>query len=304
MDDYKFIIHNSSTNRFGQGKITCVANGTLSALSYHANNLLITPKQDGHTTIKQVTSKQFIFDTNILVPPSDTMNWIQPNISDKKFVSDVWLHTYIPDSFIATGISMDNHFIIRDVKKKFNAGITDWNLTSNVTTDKDINYDGDYSHDSKAGFINAWMGYTREKPIYDLDSGEFSLVSQEVKPLIAITDKLMRRADIEKKNAEIGVKNSNIHDNYWKAYLANLSSLAVFSTIKLSVSFQNQFKRVRLLDSIMFKEVDTQNSHASMEYSSGLYIVSKVGRILSNKQYITVLELCRESINQPLGKVS
>jgi hypothetical protein len=304
VETYKLLIQHTESGRQGQNKISCVVTGILSALKYHKNNILITPKQDGITTIQQITSKNFIFDSNVISTGTDTMNWIQHGISDKKFINSVWMHTYIPDSFLAVGISMDNHFIIRDIKKKFQSGIFDWRLSSRVDTDKDISYDGDYTIQSKAGFINAWMGHKRIKPIYDLDSGEFSSVSQEIKPLIAITNKLMRRAEIESKNAEIGVTSSNVHSNYWKAYLANLSSLAIFSTVKISVSFQNQFKNVRVLDSVMFREVDTQNSQVSMEYSSGLYIVSKVGRILSNRQFLTVLELCRESNNQPLGDVA
>lgn len=303
LEDYKLVIQKTIELRQGLNSKKYIVTGMLSALLYHKNNLLITPKQDGVTTIQQIASKNFIFDSNITSLNTDFMNWIQYNISDKKFINDVWLHTYIPNSFLAIGISMDNRFILRDIRKKFEDGGFDWRLSSRSESVKDISYDGDYTIEKKSGFINAWLGYKRIKPIYDLETGDFEEINQEVKPLLAITDKLLRNVDIEEKNAEIGVKSSNVHSNYWKAYLNNLSNLVVFSTVKVTLSFSNQFKKVRVLDSVMFSEVDTENSNTSMESSSGLYIVTKVGRILSNRQYITILDICRESNNQPIGAV-
>lgn len=301
IDDVKLLVQKASFSRQGTEKINCTVKGILSKLEYHKINKFITDKQDGIQTIKNVVSKNFIFDSNVSLT-NDKMNWIQYNISDKKFINDVWLHTYIPNSFLAVAISLNNKFILRDIKKKFQSATFDWNLTAVSNSEKDIVYDGDYVIQNNSGWINAWTGYKRTKSFYDLEDGEFTEVTSDVKPIIALTNKLMRNVKIEKKNSEIGYISDNVHSNYWKAYLNNLSSLAIFSTVEIKLSFQNQFKKVQVLDSVMFKEINTTGKN-SMEYSSGLYIISKVIRILSKRQFITTLTLVRESFNQPKGNL-
>lgn len=303
IDDTSLLIMSSNCSRHGVEKIRCTVTGILNKLTYHKTNVQITGKQDGLTTLKQITGKNFIFDSNIITTNTDnTMYWIQHGISDKKFINKVWLHTYIPNSFISVAISSDNRFIVRDIKKKFSSGSYDWKLTSSLDSPKDISYDGDYSIETKQGFINSWLGYKRVKKVYDVEDGLLLEFSHDTKPLIALTNKLIRNVEIESKNAEIGYISDNVHSNYWLAYLQNISNLAVASTVCLKTSFQNQFKRVKPLDSVMFKEISTDFKGA-MEYSSGLYIVSNVTRILGNRQYLTCLEMCRESHNQPLGNL-
>jgi hypothetical protein len=299
LSDVKLLILKSQIINESLFSKTFTVKGITSHLSYKTTKTRITNKIPGSQALKEVAGKHFIVDSN-LSETDDAMNWIQPGISDRKFIQDdIWMYTYIPDSFLAIGISSDSRFIIRDVKKRMKEDY-DWRLTPFLEKDNDINYDGDFINNSNNGLINAFMGYERFKLVYDIEEGEIAEINEEIKPLMALTKKLIRNAEEEKRYAEIGIINENVHKNYHRAYLRNMASLSLFSTKILTCSYQSMYKPNRVLDTVFFYEVD---SDGLAEHNSGLYLTSKVTRQLGNKTFKTKIDICRESINQPAGNL-
>lgn len=301
LDDLQLVIHSMMAYRTGDDYIVYNITGLYYKIDYLDTRIFITDKINGATALKQIGSKFFNVDSN-LSETADSMYWKQYNISHKKFINDIWLYTYIPESFISIGIDIKGNMKIRDIKKLLSKSTTDWDLGNNRDVKNHIDYDGDYVITSQAGFINAWLGAGRNKFLYDLDAGNGLIQNEDVKPLMALTRKLLINANREKKAFENGIINENVHENYWRAYLRNIISLAIFSTVKLTWSFNNDYRDIHVLDTILFKEsAPTGNKISSSEYSSGIYINTKVSRILSQKSMVTIVESCREGFNQPEG---
>ncbi len=283
----------------GNNRLQISALGVIASLSYITiANKQITDKKSSIEVIKEIANKHFRVDTNIN-SSNDSQNWIQPNITDKAFIDQLALHTYLDDSFLATAICYDNTFRIRDIKKTAIEKYK-YKFTNNVKQSNDIYRTGISEFVSESGFINCWVGYGREKLIHSLEEGTTDKVIEDITPLIALTKKLTRRADIEKRSAVSGIHNENTHSKYHQAALRNIMGLAVFSSERNRISFDNQLINIHPLDLVMFKQAEI-NSNQSSEFESGLYFVGAIGRSLSNSTLTTTIDLYRESSNAIRG---
>jgi len=278
--------------------------GILSALPYITDSQLsISTSKSGVEVLKDIVSKNFKTKFNIL-KSNDKQIWIQPNSSDKKFVNELWMHSFLNNSFIATAISAESKFILKDIKKDLDRSFGkefDFRFTNTPKTSTDIPYDRDYILETQTGFLNNWMGYGREKLVYLLETGLDEFILEKPDPILSLTKELARRSGIEKRFAGTEMQNDNTHDKYWEAFLNNLTNLAVIGSVSLTLSFHNLFAPIQLLDLAMFRD-DALSEPGSAEFHSGLYYVSKVTRIVGKKQFITMVKLVRESLNQVQNK--
>lgn len=303
MIDVRLIVTRMDPVRSGDQKRIFAVVGMMSAVAYLNNDkIFISDKKSGVEVVKEIASQHFDTGSTFNVGKSqDIQHWVQANISNRAFINQCWIHSDIPNSFIACGISTDNKFILKDIKKDLSQPFR-WRFISEIEKDNDISYDGDFGIDMNGGFINNWLGYKREKLIYNLEDGTEEFISEELKPVVALAKELTRRADVEKRAATAGIKNENVHPNFWQAHLRNLSNLAVFGSVKLVVSFHNRFEKIRILDQVMFKEDSLSNvKTASSSYLSGIYYVSKVARTVEHRQFVTTCEILRESLNEQKG---
>lgn len=304
LTDIKLVPMRMVPSRVGANKHMLVANGFYSALGYlNTDRVFISNKLSGIEVIKQVASKYFstsgVFNVDKGV---DSMNWIQSAMPDRNFVNQMWMHSNLPNSFPAVGISSDGKFILKDIKVEL-AKDYRWRFTpKTVDAKRDIFYDGDATLDINTGFINNWVGYTREKTLYNLEAGDESILSNITKPIMSLTKEITKRVDIEKRYAQAGIQSDNVHPEYWSSYLRNLSSLATLAAVKNTVSFSDYYKPIRVLDLVMFKEDSTENPLEASEYKSGLHFVTKVARQLQNSKLTTIVELSRESMNSQKGE--
>lgn len=304
----KLYVSNLKSARAGQDKYKIEIVGLYSEKRYLAEPLMkIYGNKSGVEVIKEVTKDHFEPDFNI-DKSNDSMNWIQHNVSDKRFVRDVWLHSYIPNSFIMTGITSDGKYRVRDVLKDVTAkrdGNYDYRFTPEIkdTKDKrDLIYDGDYLIDANTGFNNMWMGYGKEKKVQGFESGTDSSLLEEIKPLLAQSSKLMRDSLVAKRVGTTVPLTDNVHENYWKAYLKNLQYLVTFSNTEIAVSVPKIFFPIRILDLVMFVDREIKGGGFSGFYS-GLYFVTKVSRTVQNRQFVTTILLSREGFNEAKGNL-
>jgi hypothetical protein len=297
--DAKLAITKCVSQRVGEGKRYVSVVGMYSALDYLNNSqFFISDAKSGVEVIRDIVSKYFKPVFNISAS-NDLQRWISPGISDRRFVEQMWHHSYLPDSFIAVGISSDGQFILKDVKAELKTKY-DWNLTKEVRVGGvDLTFNNDAVTESNTGFINSWLGYGKSNTVYDLEAGTQETITSVPEPVVALTKQLARRANVEAKNASSCIQNDNVHSNYWLASLQNLTSLASFSAISVTLSYSGGFFPMRVLDKVMFSDDDIQSRrNASAEFHSGIYFISRISRTLANRQLNTVLLLVRESFNQ------
>lgn len=282
------------TSGSGSDLITIYVAGMLNAIPYSNESVqFISQPKSAVEVMKEVTSKYFVPDFNI-TRSTGRQRWIQPNTSTKKFVNELWLHTNIMPSFPAIAVTMDGRFRLRDIFKLVGEDY-DWRFINLVSEDNDIKFDDDYTLKSRSGFVNSWVGYGREKLVYNLDDSTSQSVLKHSNPIIAITKELARREGINKRFASVAAVNSNVHPSYWEAYQHNLVSLASMGNINLTASFLNNFKMIRVLDLVMFQDTNNDNVR---RHHAGLYLVARVARTLSNRQFSTTVVLTRESFNE------
>lgn len=287
----------------GQGKRTVVLSGFLTNVSYIYNSeMTISDKKSAVEVMRDVAERHnFTPDFNVDTS-SDQQHWIQPNVTAKKFVNDLWLHADRTDSFLAMALTVDSKFMIRDMRTLVEQDFQ-WRFTPFVEEPWDIPYDTNIGIKSNTGFINYWAGYGQNKLIFDLEDEDFRFITEEAKPIIALTREISRKAGLEKRYVNTGMQNDNVHKNYWQASLRNLTNLVIFGAVTVTVSFRDRFRNIRPLDKVMFREQDVADPNIATEFHSGLYIVTKVCHRIQNRQFVTTVELNRESFNQVVGNV-
>lgn len=286
--------------REGHNAITIELRGILNKHKYIGENKIwSSSKKTGIAVMKEIAENHFGVQYNVLVSQEDEMYWIQPNITDRQMINDIWLHSYRSNSFVILGISGDNKLIIKD--PKLDSGY-DWKFSYKDSVG--INISGDYSFESKAGFLNHWMGYGRNRSIYDLETNEMPEINESFKPIMALASSFNRHADlIDKRQAEFRPTGENVHNKWWDAYKRNLTSLALFSSTKVVLSYYMQFEMMRVLDRAMFNDDRPDRPRSSSEYLDGIYYITKITRGVANKQFNTTVELCREVPNKIAGSI-
>jgi hypothetical protein len=302
LQDISLVVTSVAPIRSGDSKRNISVTGLMSKLPYiSTDRVSISDSKSGIEVLKEITSRYFNTTNFNITKSIDKMYWVQSSLTDRQFINQLWMHSDVPDSFIACGISSDGNFILKDIKKDLKTKFK-WRFTNDQVEKNDIGFDGDFVINLNSGFINHWVGYPREKLIYDLEAGTESKIMETATPITALTTEISRRADIEKRYAVAGVQNENVHANFWQAYLRNLTNLGVLGSVGLILSFGNRFEKIRVLDQVMFKEDDVATPKGeSSEFLSGIYFVSSVTRILQNRQFATTVKIARESFNQLKG---
>lgn len=249
--------------------------------------------------ITQAIAGTLRLDTNILFT-NDRMNWIQHNISTRKFINDTYLRMNLGKSFPAIAISLDNKFIIKDVKKSISGlGVLnyDWRLTPSPSRSTDIIYDGDYVEESNAGIINNWLGYGKRISQYNIEDNAVEDIEPELGTgLLAMTNVVAIDTTIEYRYGGIKHLNPDVHDKYHESHLHNLTQLAINSKHKITCKGSSGYKAVRPLDTAMLIDKDTTTG-ITTDATSGLYLITKVSRTIIDNTLTTLIQAVRESDN-------
>jgi len=232
----------------------------------------------------------------------DAQTWIQHNIPSKAFVNHVWMHSYLPSSFVAVGISIDGKFILKDIIKELSIYPRGrWVMSTFDEKMDSIAIDGLVSIDSESGFFNFWYGYERKQYHYSLDDGIDFLMTTKTKPVTVSS--LNRTKGLYDRLSPFRPRNDNVHENYWEAYSQNLGYLVNFSSTRVEVTFPRYLKDMRVLDVVLVKLPEAGETVAS-HLSSGLYVITKLSRSITNKRIATTCVLCKESLDSLKGEVS
>jgi len=303
MTNVKFrILGKPYISKLTQHKYLIKLTGLLDNIKYYSDcKVNIVGPMSGIEAVIGAAGNHFSVDTNVQ-KSQDRQNWIQPNVSDKAFINQVWMHSYLLGSFPAIGISSRGDFILRDVKKLAKSGYT-WVFTStDVSKENEIAFDT-WSLGSATGFINAWSGYEREKPVWDIDTGSSQIIKPSLQTIMAPSSDLDRMADVGKRAQEFGLLTENVHTNYHLAFQQNLGYLSVFSSGSVVLlQFSGRYVDLKVLDLVFLRDLDI-NLQGSEGYYSGSYLIAKIARIVESKNFTTLVQLTRESLGELIGNL-
>lgn len=304
MEETYLIPTKVTPNKIGEHKYQIRIVGIFHKMNYLTDRKVsITDKLKSTDAIKKVVSPYFEFETN--VSASDTMNWIQPNTTDKAFVSHIWKHSYIPGSFPAIAITIKGIFRYLDLKKVMQDPYK-FRFVDKKEKENDILFEAGYSVNNASTFLNQIAGYGKKQLVANLEDGTFTLLQQNpAKPSLALSDKIQATSDIAPRyDAHTYQSADNVHPFFWKAKLQNAINLFTMTSVKVSLFFHNQFHKVKPLDLVYFKEEEPLSQKTtSSETLTGLYFITKTSRIIENKTYKTYVEIVRETPNSIRGKL-
>lgn len=294
------------THPLGNDKRMVLIKGFMDNMGWlNTTHCRIFPNKTAIEVMQEVAGTCFpLIETNGLTS-QDRMTWIQPNISNKRFINEVWMHTNLPNTTPVVAISMEGKFIVKALNQ---LDKVDWYLTCGDLLDKEkfIPYQGGYSLESRSGFFNSWFGYGRHKKLFNWEAGNTVFSDQDVKVFLAQARTLNRQAETKPRYDNASFLNDNVHPAYWDAFLRNMSYLTSGSSVKLTCRVVNYYFDIAVLDSVIFLDRiqgvgANQSKLEAQKFVSGRYVVSKVVRNISNRSFSIMLELNKETMNEEEG---
>lgn len=228
------------------------------------------------------------------VRSKDHMFWLQSNMSNYRFLYELWQHQYIPDSIWLTAIDFEGQPIMTDLRKQAKSQPKVMLTTGNTTTDNTYSILDAFDVRSNSGITNNFGGYAKTKPIHNMDEARTTTAQKKEKVLLAETDSFNRAYNVETE-APYALQTSNVHMYYQSAPLTNKSMYLSLKAFQLDVTVEGKFVPVELLDYVMLKDIQP-NGQAQEDYS-GLYMVGKIAHQIANKKIYTHITVWRESQN-------
>lgn len=293
----EYVITKCTFSRSGEQMWTVQIYGIQNAMSYLAESKIwASDRISGVECILEKAEEHFKVESNIK-SSSDKQYWVQPNVTDKKFISDVWMHSYRPDSFIGIGISTGGKFILKDMLVGTGAK---WKFGHKPPSEW-IKYHSDYIVDIRSGLMNYWAGFNRVRPVWDADEDAEVDISESFKPALAQTRYFNRRDDVGDRSLEFRQINDNVDPNYWNAHKRNMTSLALFSSVELGVEYADCFRPMRVLDRVFFLDSRAGSNTSEIVYHTGYYFISHITRRVDYKNCNTLVVLNRESLSEIKG---
>ena len=224
---------------------------------------------------------------------NDEQRWVQYGCPDKLHVDDIWLHCDMGDSFPMLACALDG-FVLKDAKALageepvFRFG----NLGGNH-----LRYDWSPGVEHMGGFFASAGARGVKRPLHDLEKGESAIAESDPTLFMSLGD-VPFASDFSKISDSRKTLTRNMHPNYWQSHAHNTTQLALYSSLRFSLTWENRYLPVRPLDLVYLQNEDIgEEEDSAAESFSGYYIVSKVARIVSRNTLSTTCQLVRECFN-------
>lgn len=293
----EFIIEKMFIQRNGQTAWDVTISGFYNAMAYLAESKIwASGLVSGVECIQSKISGYFKPEFNIGAS-SDSQYWIQHNTSDRKFITDVWLHSYRPDSFVCVGISSDGKFILKDIKAD---GGAKWEFGSEEDPEI-VKFGPDYCVETRTGLMNHWAGFSRDRTVWNQDADEYADMTEQFKPILAQSEYFDRSSAVGNRIFEFRPINENVHENYWKAWRRNVTSLALFSSIGIVVEYSDKYREMKVLDRVYIQDDKAEPEAGPLVQHSGYYYLTHITRRMDNKKCSTTVKLSREALSEIKG---
>lgn len=272
--------------------------GTVNQPGYNTNQRIqITDRITSVEAIRAAVSPYFTLDTNCNV--NDAMNWIQHNISDRRFIWDTMMHMDIPNSFPLMGITMDGRFRLLDARKVA-AGKR---LPEFGYGDSGYLIDVDFEVRNNGTLLNSQAGYGIEQSESVLGKHKsFSdvRITQPVSNLLTHNTAFNRAVDSPTRRLPPVTLTDDMHANYWEAYRRNYASALAYSSSVVEFGVRNRLIDASIGDLALFRD-DEAGNRSSIESYSGQYFISKLTTKIEQRNMISGVSLTRENVNRAEG---
>lgn len=266
------------------------------SLTYNSECFVKTYGGKSVDVIKEIAGKYFkvIDETD---GSDDEMNWIQPNTNNRKFINELWLHSTLKDKTdtLLVGINASGEFRMRSMIKALSNPAEFTFTSTSIDSDKTFVYESVPSFQDDRGFSSAIGGQPKSTLLHDSSQNVSMYATPEKINTMVNGDQGV--SGLGKRVGKSRISNQNMHSNYQLSYDYNVRNLLMLQSTKAKVTFNNQTIPVNLLDTVLLKTVDNQNSRSASEVDSGVWFVDKKARIIANKELKTIITLCRDGSN-------
>ncbi len=279
-------------NRSTEGKYFVTITGLLNVLPYITqHHIKVFDKLSSTDVMQKVLKKEFNTVNFNCDKFQDKQYWIQPNITNRRFIENLLRHSYKSDDFLVTYISMFNEFQAINAKK-----MMEQSPVATIGYNQGTSFQSDYTFESRSGFIAGWMGKNRTRINNKFESGETEPITIKFDSFNPNDE---RNKDLGHRHSLDGIQTENHHTNYWKAEVQNLAGKSYYSNNIIEVRYaESIIDAVKPMDIIQFMddELDS-NKKKACESTGGKWIVGKVVVDVNVKDLTKSLILYRPNNN-------
>ncbi len=217
----------------------------------------------------------------------------------RSFVTKLWFHSNLAESFPIVAIDYRNNFIFYDAIKKASEEPAWYFTTKASEKSNEFTVVETPVVQDKTSFINTYAGYSKTNEIVNDEDFESETFTATRDPILSSPLALQEDSSVSPKLDLHFVTNSNTHGRYWQSYFHNLNYMTYMSNVNIQVEFVDiNVPNMRILDLAQF--TDTKYNRQSTEVShSGRYFISKLVRSMgSGRRFVTRVQLTREALNE------
>ena len=228
----------------------------------------------------------------------DSQSWLQYGNPNKLHVDEIWLHCDLGKSFPLLANTLDG-FRVLDAHALARRAVSAPDHRFGNTADSALRYDWNMGASQMAGMLSSVGARGQTQPAFDLDAGEPMEHEAEPEMRLAMGDspvsaKFGKVANVRKTLTR------NMHKRYWECHAHNHTQLALYSSSAFTLTFADYYLPIHPLDAVELLEEDILGSDRAKEKEeamSGLYVVSKVARMVQGNSFKTSVQLTREAFN-------
>lgn len=238
------------------------------------------------------------FITNV-TKTSDKQLWTQEGVTDWTFLTHVAERAYKDNNTFFSYAFDNNNVYFYDVKEQIKQGPKWYLAVSNLGNSKNdnvVNIGTYQTDDTCAGACAEVAGKNVKTVGYNVDTGEFSYPSYNLKTLTTLDTNKLNINSIGCENYNYMITSGKDHANVLEAINQNKRNNVLFSSFNVYVPVPHQYRDFKLLDCVQLipKDKDKQ--------AEGIYFITGIVRQIKDKVYQTNLVLSRESANGIQGE--
>lgn len=230
------------------------------------------------------------------IKSTEKMSWHQSNVTDKRFLDYVVQHCFIQDSLVGVGISGSDYIIV-DIAKQTTKGpkyVVSTKEEDASLADTRFIPINEPKIKSNSAFLNAQGAYGSDTPIINVDIGMQMLYHPSVDLHLTETWAPNNGQINRKVNPPVYVSR-NQDPNFIAAKCNYDLGMALLNMQTILTSIIAGYFPLRLYDPIYIFPVEIEGSLNPVD--SGKYLVTKVGRTISNGKMQTNIEGSRNDHN-------
>lgn len=276
--------------------------GVYKNLAYTNNpSTEITDKMSGMEVVQKYASQNWEADIQPATSDDEPMPWMKQFTTNKKMVDKALSHLLLASGVPICGITSKGVFIVRNIED-LKSEEPVWNFTREPQKANDMFFDGDPKTINEGTFNNTTNNYGRAVRVFDTIQGTSKLIEYKGKPQLSQTGSLPRSKDILMIPGTNEFRTDTVHPDYELAALKNSTELTSLSSVRTAITIPRVFFPIKVVDPVTLADKGIGASASlTNTFTSGTRIVTKVCRIIANRQFSTYVEMVVESINAPEG---